>query len=105
MQTKLEFNQKVSIQKPSIVRYRSVAIAVVDVHRAIAVIVQLEDVTVPMFPPPSAKLSVPATWKWVKQFPVLHPDHGEEILIAQMPSEVVFLSELGNPPGLQKLVV
>lgn len=77
----------------------------VDVHRPIAVIVQLEDVAIPMFPPPSAKLSVPATGKWVKQYPVLHPDHGEEILIAQMPPEVVFLCEPGHPLGLQKLVV
>lgn len=79
-----EFNQKVAFKDAlwtSVIRYGSVAVAVVDMHWPIAAIVQLEDVTIPVFPPPCAKLSVPAAGQWVKQFPVLHPDHREEILI------------------------
>lgn len=76
-----------------------------DVHWSVTMIIQLEDVPIPMIPPPSAKLPVPATGKRVKQFGVLHPDHGKEVLISQVSPEVVFICKSGHSLRLQELVV
>lgn len=96
---------QISMFPHSVIRYRRIAVAMVDVDRPITLIIELENIPVPVIPPPRAQLSVPAAGQWVKQLPVLHTDHGEEILIAQVTPEVELFGELRHSLGLQKLVV
>lgn len=58
-----------------------------------------------MVPPPGAELSVPATVEKVEELWMLHAYHAEEILIAKMAPEVIFLSEMGDTFRLEETVV
>lgn len=93
------------LAEPSVVRDGGVAVAVVDVDGAAALVVHLKDVAVAVVPPPCAQLPVPAARQQVEELGVLHADHGEEVLVAEVTPEAVLLSQLGHVGGLQQLVV
>lgn len=75
------------------------------IDRSLAAVVQLKHMSVPVVPPPGAQLPVPAAGQWVKQFRVLHADHGKEVLVAEVASKAVLVGQLGYIVGLQKPVV
>lgn len=77
----------------------------VNVHGSIAAEVQLKNIAIAVVPPPGAQLSVPATIKMVEELWMLHAYHGEEVLIAQMATEAIFLSEMGDTFRLKEAVV
>lgn len=77
----------------------------VDVDGAAALVVHLKDVGVAVVPPPGAQLPVPAARQRVEELGVLHADHGEEVLVAEVPPEPVLLRQLGHVAGLQQPVV
>lgn len=77
----------------------------VDVDRSIAAIVQLEHITVTVVPPPGAQLSVPATGQRIKEFRMLHADHGKKVLVAQVTPEAVLVGQFGQVFRFQQLVV
>lgn len=72
---------------------------------SLAAIVQLEHIPVAVLPPPGAQLSVPAAGQRIKEFRMLHADHGEEVLVAQVTPETVLVGQRGHVIGLQQLVV
>lgn len=90
---------------PSLIWYGCVTVSVVDIDRSIAVVVQLEYVSVSVVPPPGAQLSVPATSQGIKEFWVLHADHGEEVLVAQVAPEAILIGQFGHTVRFQQLVV
>jgi len=63
----------------------------VDIDEAIAAIIHLKHVSVSVVPPPGAKLPVPPTGQRVKQFRMLHADHGEEVLVPQVAPEAILV--------------
>lgn len=77
----------------------------VNVHRSIAAEVQMKYISIAVVPPPGAQLAVPATVKVVEELWMLHADHGEEVLIAQVAPEVIFFSEMGDMFRLKEAVV
>lgn len=77
----------------------------VDIDRSTAAIVQLKHVSVSVVPPPGAQLSVPATSQGIKEFGMLHADHGEEILVPQVAPEAILVSQFGHMVRFQQLVV
>lgn len=77
----------------------------VDINRSTTLVVQLEHVSVPVVPPPGAQLPVPAASQRIKKFRVLHANHGEEVLVAQMSPESILLRQCGHVARLQQLVV
>lgn len=77
----------------------------VDVDGATALVVHLKDVSVAVVSPPGAQLAVPATREQVEELGVLHADHGEEVLVAEVAPEAVLLRQLGHVAGLQQPVV
>lgn len=77
----------------------------VDVDGSIAAEVQLKHVSVSVVPPPGAQLSVPAASQRIKEFRMLHADHGEEVLVAKVAPEPILVGQLGQAVGLQQLVV
>lgn len=77
----------------------------VNIDWSIAAIIKLKHVSISMVPPPSAQLSVPATGQGIKQFRVLHADHGKEVLVTKVAPEAILVCQFGNIAGLQQLVV
>lgn len=77
----------------------------VDIDRPIAAIVQLKHVSISVVPPPGAQLSIPATSQRVKEFGMLHADHGEEILVPQVAPEAILVGQFGHMVRFQQLVV
>lgn len=73
--------------------------------RSIAAIVQLKHVSVSVVPPPGAQLSVPSANQGIKEFGMLHADHGEEILVPQVAPEAILVSQFGHMVRFQQLVV
>lgn len=88
-----------------VLRDGGVAVAVVDPDLALAVEVLVEDVAVAVLPPPRAQLPVPRAVKHMEELCVLHPHHGEKVLVPKVPLEVVLLCQLLHHAGLQQLVV
>lgn len=88
-----------------VLRDRGVAVPVVNFDLTLAPKVLIKHITVPMVLPPRAKLTVPRAVEHMKQFWMLHPHHGEEILVPKVTLEVVLLRELLHHAGLQQLVV
>lgn len=88
-----------------VVRDWGVAVPVVDFDLTLALEVLIEHVAVPMVLPPRAKLPVPRAVKHVEELWVLHPHHGEEILVPEVALEVVLLCQLLHHGRLQQLVV
>lgn len=86
-------------------RDRGVAVPVVNFDLTLTLEVLVEHVAVSMVPPPRAKLPVPRAVKHVEELWVLHPHHGEEILVPEVALEVVLLRQLLHHGGLQQLVV
>jgi len=84
---------------------RGVAVPVVNFDLALTLEVLVEHVTVAMVPPPRAKLPVPCAVEHVEELWVLHPHHGEEILVPEVALEVVLLCQLLHHGRLQQLVV
>lgn len=82
-----------------------VAVAVVDPDVALATEVGLEDVTVAVVPPPGAELPVPGAVQHMEELGVLHADHGEEVLVPEMASEVVLVGQLLHLCRLQQAAV
>lgn len=82
-----------------------VAVPVVDPDVALAPEVGLEDVTVAVVPPPGAELPVPGAVQHVEEFGVLHADHGEEVLVPEVASEVVLVGQLLHLRRLQQVAV
>lgn len=77
----------------------------VDVDRSITAIVQVKHVAVSVVPPPGAQLPVPATGQRIKEFRMLHADHGEEVLVAQVAPETILVGQRGHTVRFQELVV
>lgn len=77
----------------------------VDIDRSITAIIQLKHISVPVVPPPGAQLPVPATGQGIKQFRMLHTDHGEEVLVTKVTPEAILVGQFGHVAGLQQLVV
>lgn len=84
---------------------RGVAVPVVNFDLTIAPKVLVKDVAVAVVLPPRAKLPVPGAVEHVEELWVLHPHHGEEILVPEVALEAVLLGELLHHGGLQQLVV
>lgn len=82
-----------------------IAVPMVNFDLTLALEVLVEHVAVSMVPPPCAKLPVPCAVKHMEEFWVLHPHHGEEILVPKVALEVVLLRQLLHHGGLQQLVV
>lgn len=80
----------------SVVRYGRIAVAMVDVHRPLTAVVELKDVSVAVVPPPGAQLPVPAASQHVEEARVLHANHGEEVLVAQVAPKVVLISQVSQ---------
>lgn len=77
----------------------------VDLDVALTVKVCLEDIAVAMVPPPGAQLPVPGAVQHMEEFRMLHANHGEEVLVPQVAPEVVLVSKLLHPRGLQQMAV
>lgn len=77
----------------------------IDVDRSITAIVQLKHVAISVVPPPGAQLSVPATSQRIKEFRMLHANHGEEVLVAQVAPEMILVGQFGHTVRFQQLVV
>lgn len=115
VKTKLEIPQTVETETlkshrlfslpPSVIWNGRVTVSVVDIDGSVAAVVQLEHVAVAVLPPPGAQLSVPAARQRVKELWVLHADHGEEVLVAQVAPEAILVGQFGHVVGLQQLVV
>lgn len=90
---------------PSVIWYGCVTVSMVDGDRPITAIVQLKHVAVSVVPPPGAQLSVPATSQRIKEFRMLHADHGEEVLVAQVAPETILVGQFGHTVRFQQLVV
>lgn len=86
-------------------RDRGVAVPMVNFDLTLALEVLVEHITVSMVPPPCAKLPVPRAVKHMEELWVLHPHHGEEILVPEVALEVVLLRQLLHHGGFQQLVV
>lgn len=86
----MSFTSVRSVQS-SVVWYGRITVPVVDVNGSVAVIIQLEHISVPVVPPPGAQLPVPATGQGVKQLRMLHANHGEEVLVAQVASKAILV--------------
>lgn len=86
-------------------RDRGVAVPVVDLDVALAPEVGLEDVAVAVVPPPGAQLAVPGAVQHVEELGVLHADHGEEVLVAEVAAEAVLVRQLPHPRRLQQAAV
>ena len=86
-------------------RYRSVAIAVIDIDRSVAFVVGVEDVGVAVSAPPLTQLPVPRARKNVEELFVLHADEGEKVLVAEVSLEVVFGSETVHRSRFDQLIV
>lgn len=86
-------------------RDRGIAVSVVDPDVALTPEVGLEDVTIAMVPPPGAKLPVPGTVQHVEELGMLHANHGEEVLVPEVASEVVLVSQLLHLRRLQQVAV
>lgn len=82
-----------------------IAVSMVDPDMALTPEVGLEDVTVAMVPPPGAKLPIPSTVQHVEELGVLHANHGEEVLVPEVASEVVLVSQLLHLRRLQQAAV
>lgn len=67
--------------------------------------VLIKHIAVSVVLPPRAKLTVPCAVEHVEQFWMLHPHHGEEILVPKVTLEVVLLRELLHHARFQQLVV
>lgn len=80
---------------------RGVAVSMVDPDMAVAPEVVLEDVTVAVVPPPGAKLPVPGTVQHMEELRMFHANHGEEVLVAEVTSEVVLVGQLLHLRRLQ----
>lgn len=77
----------------------------VNANWSVAAEVQLKYIAIAVVPPPGAELSVPATVQMVEELWMLHAYHGEEVLIAQVAPEVIFLGEMGDTLRLEETVV
>lgn len=77
----------------------------VNVHRPLTAVVELKDVPVAVVPPPGAQLPVPAAGQRVEEVRVLHANHAEEVLVAQVAAEVVLFRQAGHAFRLQQPVV
>lgn len=77
----------------------------VDVDWSITAIVHLKHVAVSMVPPPGAQLSVPATSQRIEEFRMLHADHGEKVLVAQVAPETILFGQFSHALRFQQLVV
>lgn len=77
----------------------------VDLDVALTAKVCLEDIAVAMVPPPGAQLPVPGAVQHMEEFRVLHANHGEEVLVSQVATEVVLVSKLLHPRGLQQMAI
>lgn len=84
---------------------RGVAVPVVDPDVAFAPEVGLKDIAVAVVPPPGAELSVPGAVQHVEELGVLHADHGEEVLVPEVASEVVLVGQLLHLCRLQQAAV
>lgn len=71
--------------------YRRVTVPMVDIDGPTTVIIQLKHVCVSVVPPPGAQLSVPATGQGIKEFGMLHANHGEEVLVPQVSPKAVLV--------------
>lgn len=87
------------------VRDGGVAVPMVDLDMALTPEVSLEDVAVAMVPPPGAKLPVPGAVQHMEELGVLHANHGEEVLVPEMATEVVLVGQLLYLCGLQQAAV
>lgn len=88
-----------------VLRDRGVAVPVVNFDLTVAPKVLIKHIAVPVVLPPRAKLTVPCAVEHVEQFWMLHPHHGEEILVPKVTLEVVLLCELLHHARFQQLVV
>lgn len=77
----------------------------VDVDGSITAIIELKYLSISVVPPPGAQLSVPATGQGMKQFRMLHANHGEEVLVAQVAPEAILVCQFGYIARFQQLVV
>lgn len=77
----------------------------VNVHWSITAEIQLKYVSIAVVPPPGAELSVPAAVEMVEELWMLHAYHAEEVLIAKVAPEMIFLSEMGDTFGLEETIV
>lgn len=84
---------------------RGVTVSMVDPDMAVAPEVGLEDVTVAVVPPPGAKLPVPGTVQHMEELGMLHANHGEEVLVSEVTSEVVLVGQLLHLRRLQQAAV
>lgn len=75
----------------SVIWYGGVTVPMVDIDWPTTTIIQLKHVSISMVPPPGAQLPVPATGEGIKQFRMLHADHGEEVLVAQVAPEAILV--------------
>lgn len=66
----------------------------------LAMEVLVKHVAVSMVFPPCAKLPIPRTVKHMEKLWVLHPHHGEEILVPKVALEVVLLCQILHHGGL-----
>lgn len=87
------------------VRDGSVAVPMVDLDVALTPEVSLEDIAIAVVPPPGAKLPVPGAVQHVEELGVLHADHGEEVLVPEVATEVVLVGQLLYLCGLQQAAV
>lgn len=82
-----------------------IAVSMVDPDMALTPEVGLKDVTVAMVSPPGAKLPIPRTVQHMEELGVLHANHGEEVLVPKVASEVVLVGQLLHLRRLQQAAV
>lgn len=75
----------------SVIWYRGVTVPMVDIDTSNTAIIHLKHVSVSVVPPPGAQLTVPPTGQRIKQFRMLHADHGEEVLVPQVAPEAILV--------------
>lgn len=84
---------------------RGVAVPVVDPDVALTPEVGLENISVAVVPPPGAKLPVPGTVQHVEELGMFHANHGEEVLVPEVATEVVLVSQLLHLRRLEEAAV
>ncbi len=85
------FSVHISARYTSVIWYGGVTVPMVDVDGATTSIIQLKHVSVSVVSPPGAQLPVPTTGQRIKQFRMLHANHGEEVLVAQVAPEAILV--------------
>lgn len=74
----------------------TIAVAMVEAYKALALVEQVEHVIVAFRPPPLAQLAVPIARKLVEEFRMLQGCQRIEILIAQMPFKRILGGQCGQ---------